>query len=83
MANSRVALVTGNDRRQNILEAMRLVREDLLPKIHGRVMIKPNLVMTGNQLAATHVDAVRAILDFVVEAGPDEIVVAEGTADSG
>lgn len=83
MAKSRVALITGDDRRRNILEAMRLVREDLLPRIHGQVMIKPNLVTTGNQLAATHVDAVRAILDFVVEVGPDEIVVAEGTADSG
>jgi len=70
-------LATGNDRRGNVSRAIDLVRDDLLPKIKGRVLIKPNFVSTDNQLAATHVDVIRAILDLVVPAGPDEIVVAE------
>jgi uncharacterized protein (DUF362 family) len=54
------------------------VEADLRPKIRGRVLIKPNFVCTSRKPAATHVDAVRAVLDFVVQANPKEIVVAEG-----
>jgi uncharacterized protein (DUF362 family) len=57
---------------------MALVKDDLLPRIHGRVLIKPNFVCTSRQTASTHADTVRAVLDFVFQAKPDEVLIAEG-----
>lgn len=78
----KVALVMGDNRRENLRRAMELVKEDIAPKIKGRVMIKPNLTHVGRQLASTHVDAIRGTLDFVKEFSPTSIVVAEGAGSS-
>ncbi|MBU0703278.1 MAG: DUF362 domain-containing protein, partial [Chloroflexi bacterium] len=43
-------------------------------------MVKPNFVSVNRQLAATHVDGVRATLDFVRARYTGRIVVAEGAA---
>ncbi len=79
---SRVALVIGTDRRQNIAQALQLVEDDLAPKIHGRVLIKPNLVSHKRQLPSTHVEALRAVLDTVTKYKPQDIVIAEGAHDA-
>jgi len=44
------------------------------------VLVKPNFVSTDYQPAATHVDAVRAVLDFLRQRYDGPIVVAEGAA---
>ena len=44
------------------------------------VLVKPNFVSVDHQLAATHVDAVRAVLDFVRARYQGPVVVAEGAA---
>lgn len=44
------------------------------------VLIKPNFVSVTKQAASTHVDAVRAILDFVRARHDGRVVVAEGAA---
>src|SRR5690606_36075910 len=45
-----------------------------------QVMIKPNLLSSSNQLASSHVDAVRGTLDFLMSAAkpPEEVIIAEG-----
>jgi uncharacterized protein (DUF362 family) len=45
-----------------------------------RVLIKPNFVVARKPLAATHVDAVRAVLDFLRERYDGPITIAEGPA---
>lgn len=78
----KVALVTGDNRRENLRKAMELLKDDIAPKIKGKVMLKPNLTHAGRQLASTHVDAIRGTLDFVKEFSPESIVVAEGAGIS-
>ncbi len=78
----RVALVKGDKRYRNIQRALSLIRRDINAKdIRGkRVLIKPNLVSDSKELAVTHVDAVRAVLDFIHQFNPSEIVIAEAAA---
>jgi uncharacterized protein (DUF362 family) len=79
-ANARVGLVRGADRRQSIYQALDLVRADIEPKLRAQVLLKPNFLSGSNQLASSHVDAMRGILDFLqsVPNPPAEIVIAEG-----
>jgi len=75
---SKVALVTGRDRRENIRKALELLKDDLSSKLKGSVLLKPNLTSVDRQLASTHVDAMRGTLDFLKEFSPKSIVIAEG-----
>src|SRR3990172_10136578 len=82
MEKTKVALVVGKSRRENILTALNLLREDVKKKISGkgRVVIKPNFVTVHNQLAATHVETIRAILDFLKPICKEKIIIAEKAA---
>lgn len=82
----KVGLVRGDDRYQNVASALALIANTVV--IPDRpVLIKPNFVSVNNQLCATHVDAVRATLDFLKSRGVDRFVIGEGpaigTADEG
>lgn len=82
MANSRVALVRGNDRRANIRQALELIADDIDLAGKERIIIKPNFVSAYRSLAATHPDAVRAVLGFLAERGVTDVTLAEGPATS-
>ncbi len=77
-----VALTQGNDRRKNIYDALMAVDQDLQPALKTRkyVVIKPNFVNTVNQLAASHADAMRGILDYLSERFKGPVVIAESSA---
>lgn len=77
---SRVALVQGDDRRKNIFEALNLVGDQIDWASKERVLIKPNFVSTRVSLSATHVDAVRALLDWLRPRYDGPIVIGEGAA---
>lgn len=79
---SRVSLIRGEDRRKNVYESLKAIDDQILPALRKRryVVIKPNNVSTVNQLASTHVDTVRAILDYVTERFKGPIVIAESSA---
>lgn len=78
---STVALVKGNDRAGNIYSALKLIEDQVFSSIGGRtVLIKPNFVQTSRQLAATHVDAVRGILEFLRPHYKKEVIIAEAAA---
>ena len=80
---SRVAIVKGNDRRDNIRRVLELVRDDIETKIDGRgVIIKPNCLKSTAPLSCTHVDALRGILDFLSGFSIGSVKVAEGCRDS-
>ncbi|MCL4534691.1 MAG: DUF362 domain-containing protein [Bacteroidetes bacterium] len=74
---SRVALVKGDNRYDNIRKALALVDEDIDLRGKQRVVVKVNFVSASRQLAATHVDAVRSVLDFVRERYRGKLAVVE------
>lgn len=79
--SSSVALIKGNDRSENIYKALKLIEDQVFSGIQGRqILIKPNFVQTSKQLAATHVDAIRGILEFLRQHYKKEILIGEATA---
>lgn len=74
----RVALVKGDDRKNNILRALSLVKDDIC--VSKPVLIKPNFVSTTTALAATHRDAVDATLQFLSELGVKRFIIGEAPA---
>ena len=81
-ARARVALIHGNDRRRNVHQALLSIDDQILPRLRSRkyVVIKPNNVSTTNQLAATNVDALRGILDYLEPRFRGPVVIAESSA---
>ncbi|MFC1921435.1 DUF362 domain-containing protein [Chloroflexota bacterium] len=74
-----VALVKGGTRSQNIDTALHLIENEIDLAGKSNVFIKVNFVITDNQLAATHVDGVRALLKFLREHYNGKITIGEGT----
>lgn len=78
---SSVALIKGSDRRQNIYNSLKLIEDQVFSGIGGKtVLIKPNFVQVNRQLAATHADAVRGVLDFLRPHYKKRALVAEAAA---
>ena len=75
----KVALVRGNNRRENIEGTLELIRDDIDLKNKSNILIKVNFVSLTNQLAATHVDAVRGLLRFLRERYTGKITIGEST----
>ncbi len=77
-----VAIQQGDDRRKNAYGALKAIDKDLRAKMKGKkyVVIKPNFVNTVNQLAASHADAMRGILDYLAESFKGPVVIAESSA---
>lgn len=80
-----VALIKGDSRYQNIRQALGLlekqIKTDIKKHLQSRksyILIKPNFVTTRHQLAATHVDAIRAVLDFLQPLWKGRIIIGEG-----
>jgi uncharacterized protein (DUF362 family) len=78
MPTSRVALIQGEDRYENVQRALAQIAADVDLTGKQHVLIKPNFVATDKPLAATHVDAVRAVLDFVRARYDGPLTIAEG-----
>ncbi len=77
---TQIAITQGNDRRQNIQRALELISHQIRLVSSHHILIKPNFVSTVRQLAATHVDAIRAVLDFVRRHYDGPVSIAEGAA---
>lgn len=82
-ALSTVSLVRGEDRRKNVFEALMAIDDQIRPRLSRKkyVLIKPNLVAVTNQLASTHTDAVRGILDYLERRTKAPVVIAESSRD--
>jgi uncharacterized protein (DUF362 family) len=79
---STVAIAHGDERRKNVYTALKSIDQELQAKMQGKkyVVIKPNFVNTTNQLAASHADAMRGILDYLSESFKGPVVIAESSA---
>ena len=82
----KVSIASSEDRAKGVAQSLELIDSEVV--IPDRpVMVKPNFVTTTNQLAATHVDATRATLEYLSGKGVSDFVLAVGpalgTPDSG
>jgi uncharacterized protein (DUF362 family) len=78
---SSAALIKGNDRAENIYKSLKLIEDQVFSGIKDKqIMIKPNFVQTSVQLAGTHVDAIKGILEFLRPHYKKEIIIAEAAA---
>lgn len=77
-----VALEKSTGHFEGTLKALKLVEDEIASGLEGkkRVLIKPNFVSTKRQLAATHVDSVKAILQTLTRHYDGEITLGEGPA---
>jgi uncharacterized protein (DUF362 family) len=79
---SPVSIARGDDRRQNVCAALTAIDDQIRPRLRRKkyVVIKPNIVNTVNQLASTHADALRGIVDYLAPRFRGPIVIAESSA---
>jgi uncharacterized protein (DUF362 family) len=83
MSNKKkVALIRGDDRKENIKKCLALIQEDLGPiKNAKNILIKPNLVALKPDFANTNVEAIEAVIEFIREMVPETpITVGESSA---
>jgi uncharacterized protein (DUF362 family) len=80
---SNVAIIHGEDRRKNVYNALMAIDKDIQPKLAQKkyAVIKPNCVSSRNQLATTHADALRGILDYLAERFKGPVMIAESSAE--
>ncbi|MBN2588336.1 MAG: DUF362 domain-containing protein [Sedimentisphaerales bacterium] len=78
---SKVAFTAGKDRREMMNEVLTPFKDMIAEGVKGKkVLIKPNFVSTNNPLCATHVDAVRGVLDFLKPIYNGKITIGESPA---
>ena len=77
-----MAIAKEKTRYDAVKRALEYIREDIAKDVFGKssLIIKPNLVSSYVQLAVTHVDTVKAIIDFIRQYYGGKILVAEGSA---
>jgi uncharacterized protein (DUF362 family) len=82
MNKKKVALVKGENRKENIKKCLTLIQDELEPiKNAKNILIKPNLVALKPDFSNTHVEAIEAVIEFIREIVPDiPITVGEGSA---
>lgn len=82
MRRSAVSLVKGDNRRKNVYDALVAIDDQILPVLKKKkyVVLKPNNVSTVNQLAATHADAMRGMLDYLAPRFKGPVIIAESSA---
>ncbi len=79
---SKVSLVQGDNRRKMIFESLLAIDDQIRPKLKQKksVVIKPNNVSTNVQLASTHPDVFRGILDYLEPRFKGPVYIAESSA---
>ncbi len=75
----KIALTADENRSENIKNALDLIKEDVVLTGKSDVFIKVNFVDTEKQAAATHVDAVRPLLEFIRSIYQGKLSIGEQT----
>ncbi len=71
-------MLKGNDRKQVIFDSLKLLQDEIFAGIgEKRVLIKPNMAISKNPLAVTHVDAVRAVMEFLSPFHKKQVLIGE------
>lgn len=75
---SQVSVIKGSERRETTRKSLDLISEDIKRRLATRQpVIKPNFVSSTIQLASSHVDQMRGILDFLSTIYRNTIIIAE------
>ena len=76
-----VAIIHGENRRDIVRRAIEALPEETFAKLASArsVVVKPNLVHHLNQLASSHVDAVRGVIDVIRSKSSAPIIVADAS----
>ena len=83
LSPSTIYFRTGSDRRQMIYDVLLPLEETVKSSMGNRqIIIKPNFVVSGRPLCATHVDATRGVLDFLKRITDRQIIIAESPASA-
>lgn len=79
---SRAALTSEGTRADTVFAALKLIEPEIKKTLarKKRVVIKPNMVMANNQLAASHADCVEAILEVLSPLYKDEFIIMDSPA---
>ena len=72
-----VSLIRGDNRYDIVLRALNEIADTVELGDARQVLVKPNMVSPDRQLVSSHVDGVRALLDFLRDKGAGHIVIAE------
>lgn len=81
-AKRRVALTAGDDRTENIFQGLKVFQKQIRDAIgNRRVILKPNNVSIYTQLAASHVECLEGILEFLKSIGKTNVTIAESPAE--
>jgi uncharacterized protein (DUF362 family) len=76
-----VSLVKGEKRRDIVKKSLDIVSQDIKRGLKpGKLIIKPNFVSTSVQLAASHADQIRGVLDYFREFYDEKIIIAEAAS---
>ncbi len=74
----KVAIIKGGSRRKNIRKSLELITDNVKKGIgEKQIVIKPNFVSTSIQLASSHIDQIRGILDFLKDFYKKRVIIAE------
>jgi uncharacterized protein (DUF362 family) len=78
---SSVSFTTGTERRQMLFEVMKPFQNEIKAGLKKKqLIIKPNMVVTNTALCATHVDALRALLEFIKPIYKGQVIIAESSS---
>lgn len=77
-----VSIAHGDQRRRIVCESLAAIDEQIRPVLKRKkyVIIKPNMVSTVNQLAATHADTLHGIMDYLKPRFKGPVIIAESSA---
>jgi hypothetical protein len=79
--NTSVAFTTGTDRQEMIYKVIKPFEQEIRKGLKGKqLIIKVNMVTTNVALCATHVDALRALLEYMKPIYNGQIIIAESSS---
>jgi len=79
--NTSVAFTTGTDRQQMLYEVIKPFESEIRKGLKGKqLIIKVNMVTVNAPLCATHVDAIRSLLEIMKPIYKGQIIIAESSS---
>lgn len=79
---AKVGLARGDESYRAVRAALERIGDEIQIPADRPILIKPNMVATTVELAATPVGAVRATMDVLTELGVDHFIIGEGTSEA-
>lgn len=79
--NNKISFISSDDRKYNISRVLSLIKSDIVSSLQNskNVVIKVSCIISDNQMASTHADALAALLEFISPYCNNQVVLAEGS----